>query len=169
MSMISRAAAALFAGSVLFTAAPAQAEDALIRFFTGKTVADGKFAAINGVKMDFKVKLTGHWDGRRLMLVEDFTYSDGVKNRKTWRMTKTGEGRYTGTREDVVGTATVKVSGQTARFSYLVDIDEGPGQNIVRFYDTLKFAADNRTMKNTALVTKYGLPVARVRVDFQRK
>ena len=83
-------------------------------------------------------------------------------------MTKTGEGRYTGTREDVVGTATVKVSGLTARFSYNVDIDEGPGQNIVRFYDTLKFATDNKTMKNTALVTKYGLPVARVRVDFRR-
>ena len=168
MSMISKAAAALFAGIVLFTAAPAKAEDALIRFFTGKTVADGKFAAINGVKRDFKVKLTGHWDGRRLTLIEDFSYSDGVENRKTWRMTKTGDGRYTGTREDVVGVATVKVSGQTARFSYLVDVDEGPGQNIVRFYDTLKFAEDNKSMKNTALVTKYGLPVAKVRVDFQR-
>ncbi len=168
MSMISKAAAALFGAGILLAASPSHAEDALIRFFKGKTVADGEFAAINGVKRDFRVRLTGHWDGHRLTLVEDFTYSDGVKNRKTWRMTKTGEGRYQGTRDDVVGTATVKVSGRTARFSYLVDIDEGPGQNIVRFYDTLKFAADNRTMKNTALVTKYGLPVAKVRVDFRR-
>ena len=168
MSTLSKTAAALFAASLTLAAVPAKAEDAMIKFFTGKTVADGKFAAINGVKRDFKVRLTGHWDGRKLTLVEDFVYSDGVKNRKTWRMTKTGEGRYTGTREDVVGTATVKVSGLTARFSYNVDIDEGPGQNIVRFYDTLKFATDNKTMKNTALVTKYGLPVARVRVDFRR-
>lgn len=168
MSIVSRTVAALFCASLMLSAAPAKAEDALIKFFTGKTIADGKFAAINGVKRDFKVKLTGHWNGRKLTLVEDFTYSDGIKNRKTWRMTKTGEGRYSGTREDVVGTATVKVSGQTARFSYYVDIDEGPGENIVRFYDTLKFAADNKTMKNTALVTKYGLPVARVRVDFRR-
>ncbi len=168
MTIVSNTVAALFCAGVMLTAAPAKAEDALIKFFTGKTVADGKFAAINGVKRDFKVKLTGYWNGSKLTLVEDFTYSDGVKNRKTWRMTKTGEGRYSGTREDVVGTATVKVSGQTARFSYYVDIDEGPGQNIVRFYDTLKFAADNKTMKNTALVTKYGLPVARVRVNFRR-
>ncbi len=168
MSIVSRTVAALFCASLMLSAVPAKAEDALIKFFTGKTIADGKFAAINGVKRDFKVKLTGHWNGRKLTLVEDFTYSDGIKNRKTWRMTKTGEGRYSGTREDVVGTATVKVSGQTARFSYYVDIDEGPGENIVRFYDTLKFAADNKTMKNTALVTKYGLPVARVRVDFRR-
>ena len=168
MSIFSKTIATLFAANLMLTATPARAEDALIKFFTGKTVADGKFAAINGVKRDFNVKLTGHWNGRKLTLVEDFVYSDGVKNRKTWRMTKTAEGRYTGTREDVVGTATVKVSGQTARFSYYVDIDEGPGQNIVRFYDTLKFAADNKTMKNTALVTKYGLPVARVKVDFRR-
>ena len=169
MSIVSKTtAAALIAASFALTAAPAKAEDALIRFFTGKTVADGKFAAINGLKRNFTVKLTGHWNGRKLTLIEDFVYSDGVKNRKTWLMTKTAEGRYTGTREDVVGTATVKVSGQTARFSYFVDIDEGPGENIVRFYDTLKFAPDNKTMKNTALVTKYGLPVARVRVDFRR-
>jgi hypothetical protein len=168
MSIFTKTAAALIAGGFLFSTPATAGEDALIRFFTGKTVADGNFAAINGVRRDFKVRLTGRWDGHRLTLIEDFTYSDGVKNRKTWRMTKTGEGRYTGTREDVVGTATVKVSGQTARFSYLVDIDEGPGQNIVRFYDTLRFAADNKTMKNTALVTKYGLPVARVRVDFRR-
>ncbi|MGB8818362.1 MAG: DUF3833 family protein [Rhizobiaceae bacterium] len=168
MITFSRTAAALLAAGLSLITAPANAEDALIRFFTGKSVADGKFAAINGVKRDFKVKLTGHWNGRKLTLVEDFVYSDGVKNRKTWRMTKTGEGRYTGTREDVIGTATVTVKGQTAKFAYNVDIDEGPGRNIVRFYDTLKFAPDNKTMKNTALVTKYGLPVAKVRVDFRR-
>jgi Protein of unknown function (DUF3833) len=168
MTPFTKTAAALFAASLMLTVAPAKAEDALIKFFTGKTAAIGKFSAINGVKRDFKVRLTGHWNGRKLTLVEDFVYSDGVKNRKTWRMTKTGEGRYTGTREDVIGTATVTVSGQTARFAYNVDIDEGPGQNIVRFYDTLKFAPDNRTMANTAVVTKYGLPVAKVSVDFRR-
>ncbi len=146
--------------------APAKAEDAMIRFFTGKTEATGKFAAINGVRRSFDVKLRGHWNGKTLRLIEDFAYEDGVKNRKTWVMTKVRDGVYTGTREDVVGETTIRVSGNTARFNYLVDVEEGPGENIVRFYDTLRFAPDGRTMKNTAFVTKYGLPVARVRVDF---
>ena len=158
--------AALAFSVAAFSASPSVADDAMIRFFTGKTEATGKFAAINGIKRSFDVKLRGHWNGKTLRLVEDFTYDDGVKNRKTWVMTKVGDGVYTGTREDVVGDATIRVAGNTARFSYRVDIAEGPGENIVRFYDTLRFSADGRTMKNTALVTKYGLPVAKVRVDF---
>lgn len=160
--------AALAFSAAAIATSPAMADDALVRFFTGKTEATGKFAAINGVKRTFEVKLRGHWNGKTLRLIEDFTYDDGAKNRKTWVMTKVRDGVYAGTREDVVGTTTIRVSGNTARFNYLVDVEEGPGENIVRFYDTLRFAPDGRTMKNTALVTKFGLPVAKVRVDFTK-
>lgn len=166
MKRLTKALTSLVLACATMAAVPAKAEDAMIRFFTGKTEATGKFAAINGVKRSFDVKLRGHWNGKTLRLVEDFAYEDGVKNRKTWIMTKLRDGIYTGTREDVVGTTTIRVSGNTARFNYLVDVEEGPGENIVRFYDTLRFSADGESMKNTALVTKFGLPVARVRVDF---
>lgn len=158
--------AALAFSAAAISASPSVAEDAMIRFFTGKTEATGKFAAVNGVKRGFDVKLRGHWNGKTLRLIEDFAYADGVKNRKTWIMTKVRDGVYSGTREDVVGTTTIRVSGNTARFSYLVDVEDGPGENIVRFYDTLRFSTDGKSMKNTALVTKFGLPVAKVRVDF---
>jgi hypothetical protein len=62
----------------------------------------------------------------------------------------------------------VRLNGNIAKFTYLVDLDEGPGENIVRFYDTIKFAADGKSALNTAIVTKYGLPVAKVRVDFRK-
>jgi hypothetical protein len=153
---------------VALASGAARAEDAMIRFFTGKSEATGRFAAVNGVKRTFEVKLRGKWNGKTLRLIEDFAYDDGVKNRKTWVMTKVRDGVYTGTREDVVGETTIRVSGNTARFNYLVDVEEGPGENIVRFYDTLRFSPDGKTMKNTALVTKFGLPVARVRVDFKK-
>ena len=166
MSKLSKiyVAAALFLGF----AAPAHAQDALIDFFTGKSLATGKFSAINGVKRDFTVKLNGKWNGKQLSLREDFFYADGERNRKTWVLTKTGEGRYNGVREDVVGIAKITVSGQTARFNYFVDIDASPVTNIVHFYDTLHIAPDGKTLANTAIVTKYGLPVARVKVDFQK-
>ena len=166
MNRLTKILAALALASATLAAVPAKADDAMIRFFTGKSEATGKFAAINGVKRTFDVRLRGHWNGKTLRLVEDFAYEDGVKNRKTWIMTKVRDGVYTGTREDVVGTTTIRVSGNTARFNYLVDVQDGPGENIVRFYDTLRFSADGKSMKNTALVTKFGLPVAKVRVDF---
>jgi Protein of unknown function (DUF3833) len=137
-------------------------------YFHGVTRAVGSFSAINGVKRGFAVRLKGRFNGHLLTLVEDFVYSDGVKARKTWRFTKKGPGLYTGTREDVIGATTVCISGNTAKFTYLVDIDDGPGQNIVRFYDTMTLSADGKTIKNRAVVTKFGLPVAKVRVDFAR-
>ena len=168
MHQLTKILAALTLATTTLAAVPAKADDAMIRFFTGKSDAVGKFAAINGVKRSFDVRLRGHWNGKTLRLIEDFAYEDGVKNRKTWIMTKVRDGVYTGTREDVVGTTTIRVSGNTARFNYLVDVEEGPGENIVRFYDTLRFSTDGKSMKNTALVTKFGLPVAKVRVDFTK-
>ncbi|MEM1318408.1 MAG: DUF3833 family protein, partial [Pseudomonadota bacterium] len=53
-------------------------------YFRGKTVAYGKFSAINGVRRTFRVDLRGTWNGKTLKLVEDFAYDDGVKERKIW-------------------------------------------------------------------------------------
>ena len=148
---------------------PASAKDfALEDYFVGKTRAVGTFSAINGVKRSFVVKLTGHVRGARLNLVEDFLYSDGERARKTWKFTKTGPGTYSGTREDVIGATTVRITGNTAKFTYLVDLDDGKAQNIVRFYDTMVLSADGKTVKNRAVVTKLGLPVAKVKVSFSR-
>ena len=41
-------------------------------YFQGKTVAYGKFSAINGVKRTFRVDLNGTWNGKTLKLVEKF-------------------------------------------------------------------------------------------------
>ena len=157
--------------SMLTIAVPAAAgasDFTLEGYFTGVTRAAGSFSAINGVKRAFEVRLKGRFNGQLLTLVEDFVYADGEKARKTWKFTQKGPGLYTGTREDVVGMTTVRISGDTAKFTYLVDLDEGPGTNIVRVYDTMTLSADGKTIKNRALVTKYGLPVARVKVDFER-
>ena len=154
----------------LALAAPASAKDfALEDYFSGPTRAAGTFSAINGVTRSFAVNLTGHVRGVKLNLVEDFVYSDGEKARKTWKFTKTGPGTYTGTREDVIGSTTVRINGNTAKFTYLVDLDDGKAQNVVRFYDTMVLSADGKTVKNRAVVTKLGIPVARVKVDFVRK
>jgi len=152
----------------LFLCGVAQAaEFRLEDYFRGTTFADGRFSAINGTRREFKVVLTGKWNGRTLTLVEDFAYADGERDRKTWRFTKTGDGRYTGTREDVVGDTTVRVFGNTARFSYSVYLDGKNRKNRVRFFDRMTLRADG-TVLNNALVTKFGLPVGRTRVEFRR-
>lgn len=154
-----------FAGLSLL---PALARDLhLEMFFKGKTYAYGQFSAINGVSRSFRVVLNGTWNGKVLRLREDFTYSDGEKDTKTWVFRKTSPTTYIGTREDVIGETLVTLSGNEARFSYDVNITPKAEPSIVRFHDTLALQ-DDGTMFNTAWVTKFGFPVARVKVNFAR-
>lgn len=157
--------------ALLQLAAIADASAADLRledYFAGHTVATGHFGAINGVSRDFKVDLTGTRSGRHFSLREDFRYADGQKDRKTWHFTRTGPNTYRGSREDVVGDTEVKIDGQTARFTYLVNLSPKGKANIVRFYDSMVVQPDG-SMINNAWVTKYGFPVARTHVVFNRK
>jgi Protein of unknown function (DUF3833) len=139
----------------------------LEEYFAGNTIATGHFGAINGVSRSFKVNLLGRWNGKVFSLREDFRYADGEKDRKTWRFTKTGQTTYRGTREDVVGDTEVTISGQTAHFTYLVNLEPNGKANIVRFHDRMAVQPDG-SMINDALVTKFGFPVARTHVVFTR-
>lgn len=149
--------------------APAMARDFTLEgYFAGRTSADGSFSAINGVKRGFKVDLRGTWQGKTLTLVEDFIYDDGERDRKTWRFRKTGPGHYSGTREDVIGETQVTITGDTARFTYLVYLDAKLKKNKVRFHDTMTLQ-DDGSLVNTASITKFGFPVAKTRVVFHHR
>lgn len=142
----------------------------LEKFFAGKTEARGVFESkIAGVYRTFSVTTYGKSKGNTFTLVEDFNYDDGEKGRKTWIFTKIGEGRYEGTREDVVGKADVYQDGDILKMKYMVDVpNKDGGVQRVSFDDTI-VGIDEKTAVNTALVYKYFLPVAGVRVDFVKK
>ena len=129
--------------------------------------ATGSFSAINGVKRSFVVDLKTTWNGKVLTLREDFTYNNGEKDRKTWRFTKTSPNTYQGTREDVIGETTLTVNGKKATFTYLVYLDPKNKANKVRFRDTMVLQDDGSVL-NTANVSKFGFPVAKVRVNFEK-
>ena len=131
------------------------------------TRATGSFSAINGVKRSFLVDLKTTWNGKVLTLREDFVYNDGEKDRKTWRFTKTGANTYQGTREDVIGETTLTVNGKKATFTYEVYLDSKKKANKVRFRDTM-ILQDDGSVLNTASVYKFGFPVARVIVNFEK-
>lgn len=148
---------------------PATAADLRLEtFFEGRTEAKGTFRAITGLKREFDVVLHGRWDGRILVLREEFRFADGERDTKTWRFVKTGPNTYAGTREDVLGETKVTLAGNEAHFSYRVDLDPGEGRNVVRFFDKLELSPDGRTLLNRASVFKGLLPVASVRVEFRR-
>lgn len=159
----------LTVGVLMFHQASALADGFdLENWFSGKTYAYGKFSAINGTTQRFKVELTGRIDGSRFTLREDFVYADGERDTKTWVFQRLDARRLTATREDVVAPTTVyERADGVVDFTYRVDLEPGDERNVVRFFDRITMQADE-TIRNTALVTKYGLPVARVAVNFAR-
>ena len=142
---------------------------ALETFFAGKTEARGKFeSGIAGVERAFTVKTNGRWNGKLLVLVEDIFYDDGQKERKIWRITKTGAGQYIGERDDVIGTAQISQQGETITLDYSADVSGKDGSTTrVRFADTIVPAGPNAA-RNTATVYKYILPIGSVDITFRK-
>lgn len=150
------------------TRANQRAGFALEDYFVGTTYAYGKFSAINGVKREFAVTLDGKWDGKRLKLIEYFTYDDGEKDTKIWYFTKLKDGLYSARRDDVIGPAPLTIKGDVARYNYRVYLDAENKKQLVTLRDKLVLK-DMGRMENTATVYKFGLPVGKVAVNFAKQ
>ena len=107
---LSLAGAALLAGCAGPTPADYAAERPVLdlkTYFNGKLKAHGIFTDRSGkVVRRFVVDMTGTWNGNQGVLDERFTYSDGKTERRVWRLTDLGNGRWEGRADDVVGVAT---------------------------------------------------------------
>lgn len=139
-------------------------------YFRGKTVGKGVFeSGIAGVYRPFTVYLTGTWNARTstLRLREDFVYEDGERDTKTWFFQKTGPGSYVGKRADVRAPTHVRTVGNSLKFSYVADVVTGDKTIGLRFRDTLT-QVDRRTVRNTARVYRFGIPIGKVDLTFRK-
>lgn len=141
---------------------------AIERDLLGKTIGRGAFSSITGADRAFTAYLDGTFDGTTFTLVEDFAYDDGEKDRKTWRLTRTGAGEWRGTREDVVGTARGYQDGPAFRLEYIVDIPvKNGGARRVGFRDVLILREDG-AVYNKASVGWRGFSVGKVELEITR-
>ncbi|MDZ7629047.1 MAG: DUF3833 family protein [Parvularculaceae bacterium] len=141
---------------------------AIERDLAGKTVGRGAFKSITGADRLFTAYLDGTYEGETLTLVEDFEYDDGEKDRKTWRLTRQASGEWSGTREDVVGTARGYQDGPAFRLEYQVDIPmKNGGKRRVGFRDVLILRADG-VVYNKANVGWRGFAVGGVELEIRR-
>ena len=77
-------------------------------FLSGEVKAWGVLQNRSGkVIRQFKADLNGDWDGKKLILDEEFDWDDGEKQKRKWTINKIDEHNYEGTASDVVGKAKV--------------------------------------------------------------
>ena len=100
-------------------------------------------------------------------MVEDFIYDDGDENTLTWVFDEDGAGQWTGRREDTVGLAKVIEENGVIRLSYTADFVSPGAVTRLGFSDVI-YDAGGGLIINDAIVTRWGLPVAKVQFIIQR-
>ena len=141
----------------------------LASYFNGELVAHGLFTDRSGkVARRFTVVMKGSWVGNDGVLDEDFTYSDGRRERRVWRLKKLPGGQYTGQADDVVGTARGQVAGNALQWKYTLRLPVDDKVYEVQFDDWM-YLMDERVMLNKAVMSKFGFRLGEVTLAFYRK
>jgi hypothetical protein len=141
----------------------------LRRYFDGDIDAWGVFQDRAGkVVRRFTVAMRCSWQGEVGTLDEDFTYSDGAKEKRVWTIRRLSGGRYTGTAGDVVGEAHGVASGNAFNWRYtLALVVDGRTWNVQ--FDDWMYQMDDRVMLNRATMSKFGVRLGEVLLSFAKR
>ncbi len=141
----------------------------LARYFNGTLDAHGVFTDRSGkVVKRFTVVMKCSWQGNEGVLDEDFLYSDGSKQKRVWRLKKLGNGRYSGTADDVAGVAEGQEAGNAFNWRYTLKLPVDGKVYDVQFDDWM-YLMDDRVMLNKATMSKFGVRLGEVTLSFYKR
>jgi hypothetical protein len=137
-------------------------------YFNGPLTAQGLFTDRSGrVVKRFQVAMVGRWDGAQGVLEEDFSYSDGSKQRRVWRLRDLGNGRWEGRADDVVGVAQGEAAGNALNWHYTLSLPVDGRVWEVQFDDWM-YQMDAHTVLNKARMSKWGFTLGEVTLSFHK-
>jgi hypothetical protein len=141
----------------------------LSTYFNGTLDAYGVFTDRSGtVVKRFSVVMVCNWQGDQGTLDEDFTYSDGSKQKRVWHLTKLANGRFTGRADDVVGEALGESRGNTFHWNYTLNLPVDGKVYEVQFDDWMYLMGD-KVMLNKASMRKFGIGLGEVTLSFFKR
>lgn len=141
----------------------------LQQYFNGTLDAWGIFQDRSGkVVKRFAVVMRATWDGDVGTLDEDFTYSDGSKQKRVWTLRKVAPDRYIGTAPDVVGEAVGTTAGNVLHWEYVLALPVDGTVYNVKFSDWM-YLMDERVMLNRAAMSKFGVHLGDVTLSFAKR
>jgi hypothetical protein len=169
--LLAAASAAVLAGCASPTPADYASEKPVLdlkTYFNGDITAHGLFTDRSGkVVRRFTVDMKCSWQGDDGVLDERFSYSDGEKQRRVWRLKKLPDGRYTGTADDVIGIAQGQSSGNAFQWSYTLRLPVDGKTYDVQFDDWM-YLMDEKVMLNKAVMSKFGVRLGEVTLSFYK-
>ncbi len=139
------------------------------RYFNGTLDAHGMFQDRSGAVLKrFVVVMRCQWQGDTGTLDEDFTYSDGTRQKRVWTIRKTGAGAFTATAPDVIGTAQGIAAGNSLRWKYVLAQPVGDKVYNVDMEDWM-FLIDDKVMLNRTAMSKFGVNLGSVTLSFSKR
>ena len=141
----------------------------LLTYFDGTVEAWGQFADRSGeVVKRFKVTIRGRVEDETLVLDEQFSYSDGSKQRRVWTIRRLDAHRYAGTAADVVGEARGELWGNALRWRYVLALEiDGKVWNVD--FDDWMYLHEDGVMLNHSEMSKFGVRLGEVMIAFRRR
>lgn len=138
-------------------------------YFNGTLDAYGVFTDRSGkVVKRFTVVMRCAWQGDEGVLDEDFSYSDGSRQNRVWRLTHLGDGKFTGRADGVVGVASGRQSGNAFYWVYTMALPVDGTVYQVRFDDWM-YLINDRVMLNKAQMSKFGIHLGDVTLSFTKR
>ncbi|MEJ2513979.1 MAG: DUF3833 domain-containing protein [Gammaproteobacteria bacterium] len=140
----------------------------LTEYFNGPLTGWGIVQDRNGnLSRSFRVDMVGRWEGDQGVLDEDFYWSDGEFQERTWRFNRVDEHTYTGTAGDVVGEATGKAYGNVLRWSYVLELDLD-GDKVEVTLDDWMYLVEEDVLVNRSQIRKFGIHFGDVIIFFHK-
>lgn len=141
----------------------------LRRYFDGTIDGFGIFTDRGGkVMRRFTVIMRCSWSGDQGVLDEDFTYSDGTKEKRVWRITQLPDGRYSGRAGDIVGEAVGVARGNTLQWNYTLALPVD-GRVIEVQMDDWMYLMNDSVMLNKTEMRKFGIRLGEVTLAFRKR
>ncbi len=143
----------------------------LARYFSGTLEGHGMVLDRGGqVQRRFVVLIKATWNDDVGTLDEDFTWSDGKKERRVWTLRRAAPdgSRWIGTAPDVIGEARGTVSGNALNWTYTLDLATSGGRYKIDFDDWM-FLVDEQVMLNRAQMSFWGVRVGEIVIAFRKR
>ncbi|WP_342620322.1 DUF3833 domain-containing protein [Rhodoferax sp. GW822-FHT02A01] len=141
----------------------------LRQYFNGTLDAYGVFTDRSGaVVKRFSVVMVCSWQGNEGTLDEDFSYSDGSKQKRVWHLTRQADGRYVGRADDVVGLAQGESRGNAFHWNYTLNLPVDGSVYEVQFDDWM-YLMNDKVMLNKATMSKFGVRLGEVTLSFSKR
>ncbi|NOU00297.1 MAG: DUF3833 domain-containing protein [Gallionella sp.] len=141
----------------------------LAKYFNGVIDGHGMFQDRSGqVVKRFHVVIVSHWQNEVGTLDEDFTYSDGTKQRRIWTITKLDATHYEGRAADVVGVAKGIAAGNALRWNYVLALPVGDKIYKVNFEDWF-YLQDDKVLLNRSFMSKFGFRLGELTLSFSKR